>query len=337
MGWVESPPYFTTLTETACDLANMNLRTRSATRVRSMAHRLEAVAATPPTGVIEAQGKDGPTRLVEHRAPLDRPPVAAVDVYVDDFLLMAQTESQRREVMRASLHAIDAVFRPLSPTDPAHRKEPASVKKMLQGDACWATKKRILGWDLDTASGTINLPRIGWSDCTRCSTSSAHHRNASPSKNGTSFLASCVRCRRPCRDHAACSRFYKPLSVRPIAIASVSHPGCGTWPQTFEPSPTRWAPDPLASANSYRHAPPTSGHAMLVSWAWEASGSPPMAPPSLVAPSVSHTCTPGTGLVRQSDWHHLNFRFRTGGHHCAQRRPRQHETSGGAHLVDRNR
>ena len=158
MGWVESPPYFTTLTETACDLANMNLRTRSATRVPSMAHRLEAVAATPPPGVIEAQGKDGPTRLVEHRAPLDRPPVAAVDVYVDDFLLMAQTESQRREVMRASLHAIDAVFRPLSPTDPAHRKEPASVKKMLQGDACWATKKRILGWDLDTASGTINLP-----------------------------------------------------------------------------------------------------------------------------------------------------------------------------------
>ena len=158
MGWVESPPYFTTLTETACDLANMHLRTRATKRVRSTAHRLEVVAATPPPDAVEAQGKDGPTRIMEHRAPLDRPPVAAVDVYVDDFLLMAQTEAQRREVMRASLHAIDAVFRPLSPADPAHRKEPASVTKMLKGEACWATTKRILGWDFDTASGTINLP-----------------------------------------------------------------------------------------------------------------------------------------------------------------------------------
>ena len=29
MGWVESPPYFTVLTETACDLANTRLRARS--------------------------------------------------------------------------------------------------------------------------------------------------------------------------------------------------------------------------------------------------------------------------------------------------------------------
>ena len=29
---------------------------------------------------------------------------------------------------------------------------------MLKGDACWATTKRILGWDLDTVAETINLP-----------------------------------------------------------------------------------------------------------------------------------------------------------------------------------
>ncbi|KAI2501864.1 hypothetical protein MHU86_12629 [Fragilaria crotonensis] len=95
MGWVESPPYFTALTETACDLANAALRVA--------------------------------------------PPVAAVDVYVDDFLLMAQTAHQQRKVLRATLQAVDAVFRPLDATDPAHRKEPASVKKMLKGDAHWAT------------------------------------------------------------------------------------------------------------------------------------------------------------------------------------------------------
>jgi hypothetical protein len=84
--------------------------------------------------------------------------VAAVDVYVDDFLLMAQTEPQRTKVLRTTLHAIDQVFRPLAHTDPNHRKEPASVKKMLKGDACWDTKKRILGWDLDTVAQTLHLP-----------------------------------------------------------------------------------------------------------------------------------------------------------------------------------
>jgi hypothetical protein len=48
MGWVESPPYFSVLTETACDLANEHLRRRPRERPRSSVHRLEAVAATPP-------------------------------------------------------------------------------------------------------------------------------------------------------------------------------------------------------------------------------------------------------------------------------------------------
>jgi hypothetical protein len=158
MGWVESPPYFTALTETACDLANQSLRARDERARRMGAHRLEAVAATPPPDT--GGPKTGAAvRRMEHRAPPQgRPPVAAVDVYVDDFLLLAQTEAQKRDVMRASLHAIDAVFEPLSPQDPPHRKEPASVKKMLKGDACWATTKRILGWDLDTVAGTLNLP-----------------------------------------------------------------------------------------------------------------------------------------------------------------------------------
>jgi hypothetical protein len=57
-----------------------------------------------------------------------RPPVAAVDVYVDDFLLMAQMQRQKQKVMRATLSAIDEVMRPVTTTDPVHRKEPASVK-----------------------------------------------------------------------------------------------------------------------------------------------------------------------------------------------------------------
>ena len=32
------------------------------------------------------------------------------------------------------------------------------MKKMLQGDACWDTRKRILGWDMDTEASTLHLP-----------------------------------------------------------------------------------------------------------------------------------------------------------------------------------
>ena len=66
---------------------------------------------------------------------MGRPPVASVDVYVDDFILLAQAQHQREQVLRETLNAIDFVFRPIMPQDPAHRKEPASVKKMQKGDA----------------------------------------------------------------------------------------------------------------------------------------------------------------------------------------------------------
>eukprot|EP00536_Pseudo-nitzschia_multiseries_P010183 jgi/Psemu1/25282/gm1.25282_g len=36
--------------------------------------------------------------------------------------------------------------------------EPASLKKMLQGDATWTTKKVILGWLIDSVNKTISLP-----------------------------------------------------------------------------------------------------------------------------------------------------------------------------------
>ena len=46
MGWVESPPYFTAITETICDRAN-SLLSRPEPCLQQV-HRLERVAATPP-------------------------------------------------------------------------------------------------------------------------------------------------------------------------------------------------------------------------------------------------------------------------------------------------
>ena len=158
MRWVKSPPYFTACTETACDHANMALQSRDRSRVRSSAHRLEAVAATPPPDAVPAMISRGEALPQLRYAVNGRPPLASVDVYVDNFLLMAQTAHQRRKVLRATLGAIDDVFRPLTPDDPPHSREPASVKKMLKGDAAWATQKCILGWDVDTAQATLHLP-----------------------------------------------------------------------------------------------------------------------------------------------------------------------------------
>jgi len=156
MGWVESPPYFTVLTETSCDLANMMLATADV-RLRR-AHRLEAVAATPPDDLQTFTPAATTVRATTGRISSKQPPLAAIDVYVDDFLLLAQTQPQKQRVMRATLAAIDDVLRPLAQSDPDARKEPASVKKMQQGDAYWSTKKRILGWDIDTDSLTLSLP-----------------------------------------------------------------------------------------------------------------------------------------------------------------------------------
>ena len=116
------------------------------------------MAATPPTDATFRPVATIPSATTVRGAQPTRIPVAAVDVYVDDFLLLAQTKRQQQRVMRAALHSIDDVFRPLQSGDPAHRKEPASTKKMLKGDACWMSKKRILGWDIDSQALTLNLP-----------------------------------------------------------------------------------------------------------------------------------------------------------------------------------
>jgi hypothetical protein len=64
----------------------------------------------------------------------------------------------RTLVRRVLLHSLDDVFRPLEANDNPHRKEPASEKKLAQGDGFWETRKLVLGWILDTVAMTIKLP-----------------------------------------------------------------------------------------------------------------------------------------------------------------------------------
>ncbi len=148
---VESPPHFSAVTETICDLANKNIHSNVGA---PFPHRLEPMANSPPPPPSSLCVPFPPQPAANPR----KPPLATADVYVDDFIALAQTQRERIRVCRLIFQAIDAVLRPLSPTDSPHRNEPASVKKLLKGDAAWAHEKIILGWLLNTVSETIALP-----------------------------------------------------------------------------------------------------------------------------------------------------------------------------------
>jgi hypothetical protein len=169
MGWVQSPPWFSTATETGADLANATL----ATAYNPAPHRLDTAALTAPAKVNPNSDPAAPTPATMQAAvpalptpdfnlfppSARRKPVQYVNIYVNDYLGLAQGGPQRQNrVRRILFESIDLVFRPLSPTDPSTRQEPISVKKLLKGDGAWRTRKTILGWILDSVRHTIELP-----------------------------------------------------------------------------------------------------------------------------------------------------------------------------------
>ena len=161
MGWKESPPAFCTATETVADLANATLSRPRESSDRP--HRLDALAETPIAGDAEANGHHTSGATSEPTPTSDNPkfhrPLQYWDVYVDDFLAVAQgNKSRLRWIKRTLLHSLDRVFRPLHVEDLRTRQEPASIKKLKKGDATWSTRKVMLGWLIDTMRETIELP-----------------------------------------------------------------------------------------------------------------------------------------------------------------------------------
>jgi hypothetical protein len=163
MGWTESPPYFCAATETIADITNKRL----VNHWPAPPHRLEDLASTDP--VPDEDSQPAPTlpgtaicQPQNHRPDNNKTrklPLKKVDLFVDDFIGMGQGSlKELSKIRRTLLHSLDEVLRPLDSMDSSHRKEPASTKKLKQGDAAWGTRKLILGWIIDTTLMTLELP-----------------------------------------------------------------------------------------------------------------------------------------------------------------------------------
>ena len=130
---------------------------------------IEAEESLPEEQLSTPLGSPPDPRLPQMPPPLPQPPnepsnkaldeaVRHVDVFVDDFIGVAQGSRQHvRNLRRNILHAIDMVLDKPLPGETL-RNEAASIKKLLQGDGSWNTRKIILGWVIDTLKGTLELP-----------------------------------------------------------------------------------------------------------------------------------------------------------------------------------
>ena len=178
MGWTQSPPTFSAMSETVADVANAvfaaSPRCASEHRLAPLAESMDELEAISPVdrgvedhvatallakmdkAVTPEQADDVPAFPVSNR-PLQRP-IGYTDVFVDDFIQLGQGGKLRLNVLRNHLlHSIDAVLARPQLDEPL-RNEAVSLKKLLKGDGSWATRKLVLGWILDSVRKTIELP-----------------------------------------------------------------------------------------------------------------------------------------------------------------------------------
>jgi len=145
MGWSLSPPYFCSFTETCADLTN-------SVPVLLPTHPYQD--ATVPQLDLPLQTTFHPAALFPHNSRPPPAPLSYADVYIDDFMLIAQPPAHER-VMHNLLHHIHSVFKD-PPSSP--RRAVVSASKIGKGDATFSTQKTLLGWLVDSHTMTVHLP-----------------------------------------------------------------------------------------------------------------------------------------------------------------------------------
>jgi len=151
MGWKYSPLFFCAYTETIADVSNQVIGSQTPTSP----HRLEMLIDT----IAAPRDELHPSAIIPPQCYTLPDPIAYTDVYMDDFLGLAQPACSKT-TLRATLHSIDSVFQPDTlPGDAPTRKAVISQSKLDAGDGRWSTRKVVLGWLLNTADKTIRLPQ----------------------------------------------------------------------------------------------------------------------------------------------------------------------------------
>jgi hypothetical protein len=141
MGWVESPPYFCTATETSQDLATKYAETKLNLLTPQKFEKFVLGAleyqALPEAGI-------NPIRFAY-----------MVKVYVDDFmsLVIPMSREQLGHVANAIMQGIHDVFLP----DVEDSNNPISEKKLNKGEGRYETRKMLLGFDFDGEGKTMWL------------------------------------------------------------------------------------------------------------------------------------------------------------------------------------
>ena len=141
MGWVESPPLFCTVTESARDVTQLLVDNHTPLPYHPLEDRIKIQA-------------------VPQRARTTSP-TALLQVYVDDFC-HATTESTDGthipRVRRAAIHAIHSVFPEPAITGHRDGKDPISDKKIEKGDGDFMSTKEMIGFLFDGIKRTVRLP-----------------------------------------------------------------------------------------------------------------------------------------------------------------------------------
>jgi hypothetical protein len=150
MGWMESPQYFCTATETGRDFIQWLIDQK----IDCPPHPLEKFML--PADLVNTM--DDP-----HKSHDDENDGAySVNVYVDDYILGVVEDKNRtllRRVARSTLYGIHSIFPPPEVTQHKGGKDSVSIKKLEKGDAKFMPLKVVLGFLLDGKGRTVRLPQ----------------------------------------------------------------------------------------------------------------------------------------------------------------------------------
>ena len=140
MGWIESPPYFCTASETARDVAEQYLQLPIGTLpTHKFTHKTER---HPEAQALQHSEETAPLKFL-------------LEVYMDDYIGLAIPTSlaQLRHYSNAVMFGIHDVF----PPDTNNDTDPISNKKLEKLDGSWAHEKDILGLTFDGIHKTVWL------------------------------------------------------------------------------------------------------------------------------------------------------------------------------------